>query len=74
MRDHTARDDTELTFEVGDILDIAGTDHQEWWEARLDDACGVIPATYVRAIPALERRTSVVVDVSGGGNKPATES
>jgi len=45
-----AEDELELSFKVGDVLQITKQDDSGWWEATLNGKSGVIPANYVELL------------------------
>ena len=48
IHDFIPQQENELGFKVGDVLDVLNDSSQDgWWEARLKDKTGAIPASYV---------------------------
>ena len=48
--DYQAQDDTELGFDVGDILIITKQDPSGWWEGNINGRSGMFPGNYVTLI------------------------
>lgn len=48
IHDFISQQENELSFKVGDVLDVLNDSSQDgWWEARLKGKTGAIPASYV---------------------------
>jgi len=50
LYDYQASDDTEITFDVGDILIIHKVDDSGWWEGEFGGKKGMFPGNYVEMI------------------------
>ena len=42
-----ATDNTELSFQAGDILRILNNSDQHWWQAELNNQYGLVPAQWL---------------------------
>ncbi|KAJ3212614.1 Intersectin 1 (SH3 domain protein) [Entophlyctis luteolus] len=47
LYDYAAREEGELNFHVGDVIEIADATDSDWWVGRLGGAEGLLPAVYV---------------------------
>lgn len=50
ISDYTAREDGELSFKKGDVLDILDQDDSGWWAAEKNGAQGLVPSNYLESI------------------------
>ena len=46
--DRDAQDGDELTFRVGDVIEILDMTEDVWWQGSVKDAVGWFPASFVR--------------------------
>lgn len=46
--DHDAQDTDELTFKVGDVIEILDMTDDVWWQGSVQNATGWFPASFVR--------------------------
>lgn len=50
--DYKSTDNEELSFNVGDLIDVTDTSHKEWWWGAIKNDTGArygwFPASYVR--------------------------
>jgi hypothetical protein len=57
--DHVADEDDELSFEVGDRIQLESTvdgDLDEWWTGSVGERHGMFPAKYVQREEEAQRR------------------
>ena len=47
MYDFTARENSELSFKVGDIITVTSQDG-EWWKGEINGKKGEFPSNYVQ--------------------------
>ena len=47
---YTADDETELTFQEGDIMIVTAEDDSGWWYAEKEGRQGVIPSNYIEKV------------------------
>ena len=46
--DRDAQDSDEISFEVGDVIEILDMTDDVWWQGSVHDTVGWFPASYVR--------------------------
>ena len=46
--DHDARDSDEISFEVGDVIEILDMTDDVWWQGSVRDTVGWLQASFVR--------------------------
>ena len=55
LYDYCARSHKELSFKKGDIIRVFARANKDWLDARVDGACGFVPANYVKFASDSER-------------------
>lgn len=48
--DHAGEDEDELTFEVGDIIEVIDSSDEGWWRGRFNGAEGLFPVNFVEVL------------------------
>lgn len=46
--DHDAQDSDEISFEIGDVIEILDMTDDVWWQGSVHDTVGWFPASFVR--------------------------
>lgn len=46
--DRDAQDSDEISFEVGDVIEILDMTDDVWWQGSVHDTVGWFPASFVR--------------------------
>ena len=54
--DFTAREEGELSFRAGDVVDVHDSSDEHWWEGALNGQVGIFPGTYVEIIEEEEQQ------------------
>lgn len=66
MYDYTAAQSDELTFHVGDCIEILEDKSNDWWKGKLNGKTGMFPMTYI------EKKTTNSVSVKSNRNTAST--